>query len=119
VIDEPWVQQDLARAHARLEAVRLLNWRMAAAMEAGDPAAGDSSLVKVFATESLIEVYRLLLGIVGPAGALPAGTPGAVLAGRLERAGRQAQINTFGGGVNEVQRELLAARALGVGRRAR
>jgi alkylation response protein AidB-like acyl-CoA dehydrogenase len=64
-------------------------------------------------------VYRLLLGIVGPAGALPAGTPGAVLSGRLERAGRQAQINTFGGGVNEVQRELLAARALGVGRRAR
>jgi 3-oxocholest-4-en-26-oyl-CoA dehydrogenase alpha subunit len=119
VIDEPWVQQDLARAHARLEAVRLLNWRMAAAMESGDPAAGDSSLVKVFATESLIEVYRLLLGIVGPAGALPAGTPGAVLAGRLERAGRQAQINTFGGGVNEVQRELLAARALHVGRRAR
>jgi 3-oxocholest-4-en-26-oyl-CoA dehydrogenase alpha subunit len=119
VIDEPWVQQDLARAHARLEAVRLLNWRMAAAMEAGDPAPGDSSLVKVFATESLIEVYRLLLGIVGPAGALPAGTPGAVLAGRLERAGRQAQINTFGGGVNEVQREMLAARALRIGRGSR
>jgi alkylation response protein AidB-like acyl-CoA dehydrogenase len=119
VIDEPWVQQDLARAHARLEAVRLLNWRMAAAMESGDPAAGDSSLVKVFATEQLIEVYRVLLGVVGAAGALPVGTPGAVLAGRLERAGRQAQINTFGGGVNEVQREMLAARALGVGRRAR
>jgi alkylation response protein AidB-like acyl-CoA dehydrogenase len=118
VLDEPWVQQDLARAHARLEAVRLLNWRMAAAMEAGDPAPGDSSLVKVFATESLIEVYRLLLGIVGPQGHLPVGSPGAVLAGRLERAGRQAQINTFGGGVNEVQRELLAARALHVGRRA-
>lgn len=119
VIDEPWVQHDLARAHARLEAVRLLNWRMAAAMETGDPAAGDSSLVKVFATEQLIEVYRLLLGVVGAAGALPAGNPGAVLAGRLERAGRQAQINTFGGGVNEVQREMLAARALGVGRRSR
>ena len=119
VIDEPWIQQDLARAHARLEAVRLLNWRMAAAMESGDPAAGDSSLVKVFATEQLIEVYRLLLGVVGAAGALPIDTPGAVLAGRLERAGRQAQINTFGGGVNEVQREMLAARALGVGRRAR
>jgi 3-oxocholest-4-en-26-oyl-CoA dehydrogenase alpha subunit len=119
VLDEPWVRQDLARAHARLEAVRLLNWRMAAAMEVGDPGPGDSSLVKVFCTESLVEVYRLLLGVVGVQGHLPVGAPGAILAGRLERAGRQAQINTFGGGVNEVQRELLAAQALRVGRRAR
>src|SRR5438445_11939328 len=34
VSDAPWVQSDLARAHARLEAMRLLNWRMAAATAA-------------------------------------------------------------------------------------
>jgi alkylation response protein AidB-like acyl-CoA dehydrogenase len=39
-----------------------------------------------------------------------------VLHGELERAGRQAQINTFGGGVNEVQREILATAGLGMKR---
>jgi alkylation response protein AidB-like acyl-CoA dehydrogenase len=74
-------------------------------------------MVKVFGTETVVDVYRILLGVLGNAGLVPAGQPGAALAGRLEKAGRQAQINTFGGGVNEVQRELIGARALGVGRR--
>lgn len=117
LIDTPWVQSELARAHARLEAMRLMNWRMTWAAETGEPAAADSSIVKVFGTESIVEVYRILLGVLGDAGLVPSGQPGAALAGRLEKAGRQAQINTFGGGVNEVQRELIAARALGVGRR--
>lgn len=116
VLDEPWVQADLARAHARLEAMRLLNWRMAAAAEVGEPGPADSAMVKVFATEGVVEVYRLLLGITGAAGQVPAGQPGAVVAGRLEKAGRQAQINTFGGGVNEIQRGLIASRALAIGR---
>lgn len=117
LIETPWVQSELARAHARLEAMRLMNWRMTWAAESGEPGAADSSKVKVFGTESVVEVYRILLGVLGNAGVLPAGQPGAALAGRLEKAGRQAQINTFGGGVNEVQRELIAARELGVGRR--
>jgi alkylation response protein AidB-like acyl-CoA dehydrogenase len=48
-----------------------------------------------------------------------AGSPGAVLRGVLERAGRTAQINTFGGGVNEVQREIVATAGLGMPRQAR
>ena len=54
-------------------------------------------------------VYRKLLGILGAAGWLRGDSPGAALQGRVERAGRSAQINTFGGGVNEVQREIVAA----------
>jgi alkylation response protein AidB-like acyl-CoA dehydrogenase len=119
LIDVPWVQMDLARVEAELEAMRLLNWRMAAAVASGDLAAGDSSAVKVFGTERTIEINRLLLGIVGAAGYLPAGSPGAVLRGRLEAHGRQAQINTFGGGVNEVQREIVATAGLGMKRAAR
>ncbi len=73
----------------------------------------DSSAVKVFGTESAVEIYRRLLGVVGAGGYLSPGSPGAVLHGELERAGRQAQINTFGGGVNEVQREILAMAGTG------
>ncbi|HYF44945.1 MAG TPA: acyl-CoA dehydrogenase family protein, partial [Acidimicrobiales bacterium] len=66
-----------------------------------------------------IAVYHLLLGIVGAAGNLREGSPGAVLKGRLERAARADQINTFGGGVNEVQREIVAWMGLGMARRSR
>jgi alkylation response protein AidB-like acyl-CoA dehydrogenase len=119
MLDVPWVQMDLARAHARLEAMKLLNWRMAAALDAGALAPADSSAVKVYGTETLVDVYRTLLGVLGASGYLPAGSPGAVLRGDVERAGRAAQINTFGGGVNEVQREIIASAGLGMVRRAR
>jgi alkylation response protein AidB-like acyl-CoA dehydrogenase len=119
MIDVPWVQIDLARSHARLEAMKLLNWRMAAALDAGALEPADSSAVKVYGTETLVDVYRTLLGVLGSRGYLPPGSPGAVLQGDVERAGRAAQINTFGGGVNEVQREIIASAGLGMARRAR
>src|SRR5205807_7294345 len=119
MFDLPWVQIDLARTHARLEAMKLLNWRMASAVGAGTLSPADSSAVKVYGTECLIDVYRTLLGILGPVGYLKAGSPGAVLRGELEWAGRSAQINTFGGGVNEVQREIVASAGLGMARQAR
>ena len=73
----------------------------------------------MFGTESTVEIYHKLLGIVGSGGYLSPGSPGAILQGDLERAGRQAQINTFGGGVNEIQREILAMAGLGMKRGVR
>jgi alkylation response protein AidB-like acyl-CoA dehydrogenase len=75
--------------------------------------------VKVYATETLIDVYRTLLGIVGPFGVVREGSPEAIFRGRMEKAARAAQINTFGGGVNDVQREIIAAAGLGMKRGAR
>ncbi len=117
--DVEWVQVELARTYALLEAQKLLNWRMVAAVADDTLGPADSSAVKVFGTESTVEIYRRLLGVVGAAGYLSPYTPGAALHGELERAGRQAQINTFGGGVNEVQREILAMAGLGMKRSAR
>jgi 3-oxocholest-4-en-26-oyl-CoA dehydrogenase alpha subunit len=114
-----WVQADLARTYALLQAQNLLNWRMTAAVADDTLGPADSSAVKVFGTESTVEIYERLLGVVGAAGYLSPGSPGAALHGELERAGRQAQINTFGGGVNEVQREILATAGLGMKRSAR
>jgi alkylation response protein AidB-like acyl-CoA dehydrogenase len=99
--------------------MKLLNWRMAARLDQGDLSSADSSAVKVYGTECLIEVYRTLLEILGPIGYLRQGSPGAALQGRLEQASRAAQINTFGGGVNDIQREIVAAVGLGMARQAR
>jgi alkylation response protein AidB-like acyl-CoA dehydrogenase len=116
VLDRPWVRADLARCRAEVEAMRLLNWRMACDTAAGEVSPAESSAVKVFGVECSIDVYRRLLGIVGVAGYLAPGSDGAVLRGRLERSARGAQINTFGGGVNEVQREIVASVGLGMKR---
>ena len=119
VAEVDWVREDLGRTYAMLEAQKLLNWRMTSALADDTLGSGDSSAVKVFGTESTVEILRRLLGIVGSAGTLRPGEPGAALSGELERAGRSAQINTFGGGVNEVQREILVTAKLGMKRAAR
>ncbi|MCY3635960.1 MAG: acyl-CoA dehydrogenase family protein [bacterium] len=108
VLDQGWVQMDLARCHAKLEAMKLLNWQMAAAVAADSLPPARASAVKVYGTEAVSDVYHLLLGVLGAGAHLREGSPGALLAGRVEAAARTAQINTFGGGVNEVQREIVA-----------
>ena len=110
----PWVKSELAITWAEVEAMYLMNWRMAVAVAKDTIGPADSSAVKVFGTERTIDVYHRLLGIVGAQGYLVPGSPGAVLGGRLEQAARQAQVNTFGGGVNEVQREIVATLGLGM-----
>jgi alkylation response protein AidB-like acyl-CoA dehydrogenase len=119
LLDQSWVQLDLARVYADLEAMRLMNWRMVSSVAAGTLGPGESSAAKVFGTERAVATCRILQGIVGAAGYLVAGSPGAILRGRLEAFGRQAQINTFGGGVNEVQREIVATARLGMHRGSR
>ncbi|MFI1681514.1 acyl-CoA dehydrogenase family protein [Streptomyces sp. NPDC020607] len=113
-IDAPWVRSRLAEVHARLAATRLLNWRLVGDVGAGRLAPGDASGVKFTGTESAVEVYRMCQEIAGEAALVRAGSPGGFGDGELERMNRAAQINTFGGGVSEVQRELVATMRLGM-----
>jgi len=117
VIDQEWVQVSLARVHSQLEFLRLLNWKVAAAADTGARAnPADSSAIKVFGTEFFVEGYRILLEILGPTATLERGSPAALLAGSLGRAFQGTLILTFGGGVNEVQRDLVALFGLGLPR---
>ncbi|MFG2652727.1 acyl-CoA dehydrogenase family protein [Streptomyces sp. NPDC048436] len=120
-IDAPWVRSRLAEAQARLAATRLLNWRLVGDVGAGRLTPGDASGVKFAGTESAVEVYRICQEVTGEAGLVRAGSPGALALGtggegELERMNRAAQINTFGGGVSEVQREIVATMRLGMRR---
>jgi 3-oxocholest-4-en-26-oyl-CoA dehydrogenase alpha subunit len=119
VIDRPWVQLTLARSRARLEALRLLNWRLAWELTQNDLNAADASTVKVYGTELFVEVYRSFMEVLGEAGVLKNGSPGAFLAGRVEQMYRWAYVVTFGGGVNEIQREIIATAGLGMPRTGR
>jgi len=112
VIDAAWVQSNIAEAFARMEAMKLLNWRMAAQLETGFVNPADASTVKVYGTESVLEVYRLLQEILGAAAILRPGSPAAQIDGEIEAEARVSTINTFGGGVNEIQREIVSMAGL-------
>ena len=118
VIDHEWVQITLAKVHAKIEVLKLFNWKVAWAADKGlNPA--DASATKVYGTELALEVYRALLEVVGQAGYLAEGSPGAVLRGRLEQQARSQTIFTFGGGTNEIQRDIIAMIGLGMPRAPR
>lgn len=115
VIDVEWVQIALGRAHARAEALRLINWKLAADADAGvDLSPAEASATKIYGSELATEVYRTLMEIVGPDAGVTGDSEGAVLQGRLERFYRSALVMTFGGGTNEIQRDIIGYVGLGL-----
>ncbi|MFG2637287.1 acyl-CoA dehydrogenase family protein [Streptomyces sp. NPDC048362] len=116
VADLPWVRRLLARTHTRLEAMKLLNWQMVSAVQDGTLTPHDASAVKVYGSEARRDAYAWLMEILAAAGPLKEGSAGAVLHGELERGYRSAVIFTFGGGNNEIQREIISWIGLGMPR---
>ncbi|WP_143965781.1 acyl-CoA dehydrogenase family protein [Gordonia zhaorongruii] len=113
LIDVPWVRSNLARVHAKVEFLKLINWKIASiAAQGGSPSPADASATKVFGTEFATEAYRLLMEVAGPSATLRQNSPGSHLQGRLERYARTSLILTFGGGTNEIQRDIIGMLAL-------
>jgi alkylation response protein AidB-like acyl-CoA dehydrogenase len=119
IADQEWVQMNLARVHAKLDVLRLMNWQSAWEATQGKLDIGHCSSIKVYGTEFYLEAFRLLFEILGPTGYLVQGTPGAVIRARLESMYRGMLILTFGGGTNEMQRDLITMFSLGFPRAAR
>ena len=113
VIDQPWVQHNLAKLQAKVEVVRLMNWQVAWEATQGVLDIGHCSALKVYGSELNMEGYQLLMEILGPVSYLEPDAPGAVLKSRLQQGTRGSIILTFGGGVNEMQRDLISQFTLG------
>ncbi|AOD21694.1 acyl-CoA dehydrogenase [Rhodococcus sp. p52] len=112
--DRPEVRRALGEIHATWRLNELLNWQVAASSnDAVDIA--DASATKVFATERIQRVGRLAEEIVGAFGD-PADDDTADLLRWLDMMAKRNVVITFGGGVNEVMRELIATAGLGMPR---
>jgi acyl-CoA dehydrogenase len=96
--------------------LKLLDWRQAWNLAKDSLDFAEASTVKVYGSELYIEVYGLLQEVLGQAGYLRRGTPGHVLRGRVERMYRSMLILTFGGGTNEIQRDIISMVGLGMPR---
>ncbi|MEU1351234.1 acyl-CoA dehydrogenase family protein [Streptomyces sp. NPDC005795] len=117
--DIPWVRQEFARTYARLEAMRLMNWKMTSAVAGSTLTGAEAGAAKAYGTETHIAVQRGLSQILGAAGRIRPESPGAALAGQIEQLSRQGIVNTFGGGVNEILRDMVATQGLGLPRKGR
>jgi alkylation response protein AidB-like acyl-CoA dehydrogenase len=106
LLDLPDVRRALAEARAVHRVNELLNWQVAS----GEVEVADASATKVFAADRTQRVGRLLEELVGRHGA------DAELVRWLDVQARRNLVLTFGGGVNEIQRELIANIGLGLPR---
>ncbi|MBO7927205.1 acyl-CoA dehydrogenase family protein [Pseudoalteromonas sp. K222D] len=117
--NNPWVRAALAECYAKLEAMRLINFRIAADLEKGHMDIALASITKVYGSECSIEILRKLIDIVGMNGMVRDDSAASFLMGELEYEVRASVTLTFGGGTNELQRELIAQFGIGMPRAVR
>jgi alkylation response protein AidB-like acyl-CoA dehydrogenase len=119
VIDNEWVQLNLAKVHAGIEFLRLINWKVAWTATHAPLDISDASTIKIFGTEFYLDAFRMMMEILGPRAYLDRESTGSILKGRLEMNYRSLLILTFGGGTNEIQRDLIGMFGLGLPRALR
>jgi 3-oxo-4-pregnene-20-carboxyl-CoA dehydrogenase beta subunit len=112
LLDRPDVRRALGAAYASLRVNELLNWQVAAA-DTVDVA--DASMTKVYSSVRLQQLGQLLEEVVARHGD-PAEEETAQLRRWLDIQAKRNTVLTFGGGVNEIQRELIATAGLGLPR---
>ncbi|WP_072686887.1 acyl-CoA dehydrogenase family protein [Rhodococcus marinonascens] len=110
LLDEPDVRRVLGEIHATYRLNELLNWQVASS-DSDVIDIADASATKVFATERIQRIGRLVEEIVGRYGD-PADPETADLMRWLDMQAKRNLVITFGGGVNEVMRELIATAGL-------
>lgn len=116
LIDQPWVQQNLARAYVTLKALNLACQRQAASLARGTLSPAEASAIKVLGYESFLTVFRQLLEVAGPEAALRSGHAGAMDGIALELLYRNVPVFGFAGGTNEVMRDMVAQLGMGLPR---
>ena len=114
VIDQPWVQSTLAEVRAKSEYLRLINWKVAWTVATSNIDVADSSAIKVFGTEFYVEAFRAMMEVYGSQSYIEEGEPDHVT--NLSNMWRSMVILTFGGGTNEMQRDLISQFGLGLPR---
>lgn len=116
VADLPWVRTRLAEMARDTEVLKLMNYRVAWQIAQGVVPFAEASMVKIFGSELFQRVHGLGLQMMGLLGQLEPGDELAPLGGKLEREYLAKMLLTFGGGANEVLRDVVAIMGLGMPR---
>jgi len=116
VIDQAGVRAKFAELLADVEVLKLFNFKVVDNMTKRLPVWAEASTVKVFGSELNIRINNTLLEIMGPYGQVQSPDPLAPADGLVDEHFRDDLIFIFGGGANEVQRDIVAMVGLGMPR---
>ncbi|GAA2722285.1 hypothetical protein GCM10010439_14520 [Actinocorallia aurantiaca] len=117
-IEKPDVARALGEVYAYYRVNELLNWQVAANASLGWLAAADASATKVYGSERMQDVGRLVAEVLARHGD-PGDPETAAQMEQIDHLVKGALVLTFGGGVNEVQREIIGMLGLGLPRAPR
>ncbi|MFM8413078.1 MAG: acyl-CoA dehydrogenase family protein [Alphaproteobacteria bacterium] len=115
--DEPWVRERIARLATELEAGRMLGLETAWAIDQGRMPAAESSMAKIFVSELVQRLADAGCEILGLDGQLHPEEPAALVEGRMQWLYRLSPMLAFGGGTNEVQRDIIGFLGYGLPRK--
>ncbi len=108
VLDQPWGRSRLVEMALESEVLKLLNYRVAWMLSRGEMPFIESSMIKVFGSEHIRRASDVCLQVMGLSGQLQTGSRRVPLRGRPEHTYRMQVLLTFGGGTNEVLRDMIA-----------
>jgi alkylation response protein AidB-like acyl-CoA dehydrogenase len=106
------LRDEIVRAWIKAESYRWLSYNTVARMSARQPIGAESSLSKVFWSELDIELHRIALALLGPTAELEDGPDGQWMTDYLF-----SLAGTIYAGTNEIQRNVIAERLLGLPRK--
>ncbi|MDT5117759.1 MAG: hypothetical protein QOE30_3498 [Mycobacterium sp.] len=112
--DVPALRRRLAQAEADVEVATLMGYEAASILDSGVIPTVEVSVEKVFTSELRQRIADLALDLLGPDGLLAHRSENAPLAGKFERLYRAAPLMRFGGGTNEVLRDVIGQRGHGM-----
>jgi alkylation response protein AidB-like acyl-CoA dehydrogenase len=110
------VRMRLAQSVVEIEVARMMSYRVAWMQQAGLHPSYEASMVKVFATEMMQRLYNLGVNLLGSHGQLAPGSKWAPIRGRIEQGYLANVAPTIYSGANEIQRNIIATRGLGLPR---
>jgi alkylation response protein AidB-like acyl-CoA dehydrogenase len=112
--DSPALRRRLGQADADVAVATLMGYEAASVLEGGRIPTVEVSVEKVFTSELRQRIADLALDLLGPDGLLAHRSEKSPLAGKFERLYRSAPLMRFGGGTNEVLRDIIARRGHGM-----
>ena len=114
LFDEPWVREKLADLTVRTEVLRLFNFRAATMIAQGIEPFAEAAMTKVYGSELFQTVAGTCMDIMGLIGGLQPPSGLSPAQGVFQRDFAALRLLTFGGGANEVLKDMIAVSGLGM-----
>ncbi len=113
-IKQPWVNNQLAEFAVNVEVLKLFNYLVAWKLTQGVEPFAEAAMTKVFGSELLQRVNGVAMQMMGMYGGLQPGCDLAPGGGRMQREFLSMRLLTFGGGANEILRDMVVLIGLGM-----